>query len=544
MRVIGYINTFDELADTDRRLGRKVANHGLVRALLEHSRAEQLHFFLPFYGAVKPFERVYGPWLNTRVNQERVRLLPALKLPLALHQSPYTAIHAAELDRYFPEMCHLRNRWAKDPFPITCTTHTLSYWSTQVRNLYKVLPGARAYDSIFATSRAAQEYLARSLGEETARLQELGLGASYAGRIDRVPLGVNLAEFSGLERGQALAALGLPPGPFTVLCLGRITPSDKYDLRPILGVLALLNQEREVRLLLAGAGKGKALQELKDTAAGLGLAERMHLFPDFDTSLKPSLFAAADVFLSPADNLQETFGLSILEAMASGLPVVASDFSGYRDLVVHGETGFLVPTLGPADYGLLDAVWPVLAEHIAALQVAQRTALDLKALAGYLATLRDQPELRRNLGRAGQERVARHYDWGVVIRRMEELWDELASQAAAAPPAARPEADVCGAGLGQVFGHFVSRAIAENDTIKPGPLAGEFNAGRWAREPYADLSDLLPPQGLEMILAGLEELGGSARLSRLEQHLGRSLPPQMCEHLVLHGLKYGVLALA
>ncbi len=53
---------------------------------------------------------------------------------------------------------------------------------------------------------------------------------------------------------------------------------------------------------------------------------------------------AADVFVSPSDNIQETFGLAVIEAMASGLPVVASDWDGYRDLVADGETGFLVPT--------------------------------------------------------------------------------------------------------------------------------------------------------------------------------------------------------
>ena len=64
--------------------------------------------------------------------------------------------------------------------------------------------------------------------------------------------------------------------------------------------------------------------------------------PASDEDRKLAL-AAADLFCSPADNLQETFGLSVLEAMASSLPVVASDWNGYRDLVLHGSTGWLVP---------------------------------------------------------------------------------------------------------------------------------------------------------------------------------------------------------
>ena len=55
------------------------------------------------------------------------------------------------------------------------------------------------------------------------------------------------------------------------------------------------------------------------------------------------------------DNLQETFGISIIEAMAAGTAaVVASDFSGYRDLVLHGKTGLLIPSLAPSDYRILD----------------------------------------------------------------------------------------------------------------------------------------------------------------------------------------------
>lgn len=544
MQALGFINTFDELAGADQRIGRKVANYGLVSALLEHSTADELHFYLPFQKAVNPFEKSYRPWLEKAPNPERVRLLPALKMPVALTRVDYLAMHAAELDRYFPELCHLRNRWAAKPFPITCTTHTLSYWSTQVRNLYKLLPGPMPFDAVFCTSRAAKKHLHAAFEAAAAGLRGLGMqGAGYDGRLEIVPLGVHSADFQSRDQGQALQRLDLAPGPLTLLCLGRLRPSDKYDLLPILGVARQLADSFDLRLILAGGESKRYGQDLLNAAEELGLGGKVHLFADFDSKIKPDLYAAADVFISPADNLQETFGLTILEAMAAGLPVVASDFSGYRDLVADGETGFLIPTLGPADTGLIDAGWPILSEFTCALQMAQRTAIDLGALRVKLETLLADPNLRQQMGQAGRKRVQVRFDWSVVVRAMEEKWREL--KASAPPQAIDPKPfNVAGAGLASLFGHFTTNTISGSHHLAPGPFAASFAQGTWARKPFADLGDLLPPQGLEMILNGLQDLGGQASLAELQQHLAQNLPPQMCEHLALHGLKYGVLALA
>jgi glycosyltransferase involved in cell wall biosynthesis len=543
LQALGFVNAFDELSQPDQRIGRKVANYGLVSALLEHSSVDELHFYLPFQKAVKPFEKGYGPWLQKAPNPERVRLLPALKMPVALTRVDYLAMHAAELDRYFPELCHLRNRWAVKPFPVTCTTHSLSYWSTQVRNLYKLLPGPLPFDAVFCTSRAAQKHLQAAFTAAAAQLRGLGMqGAGYAGRLEILPLGVRAADFQNHSPSQALQNLDLKPGPLNLLCLGRLRPSDKYDLLPLLAVVGQLCGRFDLRLILAGGESRLYGQDLLKAGAELGLGGKVKLFADFDSRIKPDLYAAADVFISPADNLQETFGLTILEAMAAGLPVVASDFSGYRDLVIEDETGFLIPTLGPADTGLIDAGWPIMTEFTSALQMSQRTALDLGFLRARLETLLSDAELRRKMGDAGQRRIAERFDWPVVIKAMETKWQEL--KAAAPPQAITPRPpNVAGAGLASLFGHFTTRLISPSDRLAPGPFAEAFTQGSWARQPFTDLGDLLPPAGLEMILEGLQKLGGQAELAQLQNLLGPSLPPQMCEHLVLHGLKYGVLAL-
>ena len=71
---------------------------------------------------------------------------------------------------------------------------------------------------------------------------------------------------------------------------------------------------------------------------------RLTIVDGTDPETRYGVWRAADIFTSLSDNIQETFGLVIIEAMSCGLPVVASDWNGYRDLVVDGETGFLVPT--------------------------------------------------------------------------------------------------------------------------------------------------------------------------------------------------------
>lgn len=544
MRALGFISTFDELASADRRLGRKVANYGMVAALLEHSSAEELHFFLPFAGALKPFEAGYAKWLERPEIKDRVHLWHAAGMASVLERRPFDAFHAGELDRYFPELCHLRNRLTSDPFPVTCTTHTLSYWSSQVRNLYKVLPGPRPYDAVFCTSRAARLHLEQSFAQSSQRLADLGLSqAGFRGGLEIVPLGVDAREFGQVEREPARKELGLDPGAFTLLCLGRLTATDKFDLMPLLGCLALLSRQVELQVILAGAADSGHGRELEDMAKQMGLAERVHVFANFDSALKPKLYGAADVLVSPADNLQETFGLSILEAMAAGLPVVASDFSGYRDLVEHKKTGYLIPTLGPSDYHSLDAVHPLLGERTAALQISQRTAIRIGPLLEALTALAENPERAKEMGRAGRQRVLDRFDWPKVVGLMEQTWRKLGDAARQEPPSGSMESDVLGAGLGPSFGHFVSRSLDGRDVLVPGPLAGQFLAGAWAAEPYADLAGIINPKGLKRLLASVAKSGGGARLANLCDELAAEMPAYHVEHLALYGLKYGVLEL-
>ena len=130
---------------------------------------------------------------------------------------------------------------------------------------------------------------------------------------------------------------------------------------------------------------------------------------------------------------QETFGLAPVEAMAAGLPVVVSDWDGYRFTVNDGVEGFRIPTLAPAyanqgeeialqhDHGLLSYQ-----DYVGA--VAQHVAVDIELAAVAISRLAEDPSLRQRMGEAGRVSVQQRFDWRVVARLHKQLYAELAEQ--------------------------------------------------------------------------------------------------------------------
>jgi glycosyltransferase involved in cell wall biosynthesis len=160
-------------------------------------------------------------------------------------------------------------------------------------------------------------------------------------------------------------------------------------------VPSLLEAVPEVTVLLVGDGPLRG--DLEAQAARLGVAGRvLFLGPRRDAS---TLLPAFDVLVLPS--VVEGMSNTLLEAMAARLPVVATDVGGNPEVVVDGETGFLVP---PGDPGRLAA---------ATLKLLQA------------------PEMARDMGAAGRRRVEAHYRADAMVRRIEGLYDGLLGRSAA-----------------------------------------------------------------------------------------------------------------
>ena len=220
------------------------------------------------------------------------------------------------------------------------------------------------------------------------------------GRITVVPCGYDPAEFQPGDQAAARRRLGLDPDERVILQLGRIVRRKGIDtVIEALGRLARVHQV-DARLLIVG-GPDRVVDRTRDAelarlmalAEAEGVTDRVSFVGRRDRAELADFYAAADVFVSTP--WYEPFGITPLEAMACGTPVIGSDVGGIKYTVRDGETGFLVPPRDP------------------------------DALADRLARALSDRQLLHALGQNGLARVRRAFTWRHVAAALSEVYDEV-----------------------------------------------------------------------------------------------------------------------
>ena len=206
-----------------------------------------------------------------------------------------------------------------------------------------------------------------------------------------VPCGFDPGEFSPMDRTEARRQLGLDADEFIVLQLGRLVPRKGID--NVIRSMAHLPHDKPSRLLVVGGESDEPderitpeIARLRGIARDMGVDARVTFTGRRQRNELRRYYCAADVFVTTP--WYEPFGITPLEAMACGTPVVGSAVGGIQYTVMQGVTGFLVPAHDPA----------ALAERLAALQA--------------------NPALARALGRAGIRRARSMFTWERVALQL------------------------------------------------------------------------------------------------------------------------------
>jgi glycosyltransferase involved in cell wall biosynthesis len=350
------------------------------------------------------------------------------------------------------------------------------------------------WDALVCTSPAVRdnvEAMFEGLGAHLA--ERTGGRAPPRPALPVIPLGVDAAALAALaDRPQARARLrgelGLAEADVLVLWVGRLSYYEKAFPQPMFKAVRQARDATGARVtfVLAGWFPDAADRNHYEAAAQAHAPGVDVRFEDGnDAERLGELWAAADIFLSLVDNIQETFGITPLEAMAAGLPLVASDWDGYRATVRDGVEGFLVPTLLGGAGGGLGA--GLVERHVLGLAtyqfyvgaVAQHTAVHIGRAGEALAQLIREPDLRRRMGAAGRARVAEAFDWPVVARQVRALTEELAALRAGSPdPPAKAAADPVRGDPFRTFEAFATQALSLDDwlTVSPGVTSADVTA--------------------------------------------------------------------
>lgn len=306
-----------------------------------------------------------GETIPVPVNGSVARIAPwpaaSRRTRQALDDFGPQVVHAHE--PFVPSASLFAARWGGAP--VVATFHAYADRSPLLAAAAPAL--RRVWDRLavrVAVSEAARRFVSRR----------------FRGEVRVIPNGVDVDLFRGADPAQ------LPEGE-RVLFVNRLDPRKGFSVM-VEAFRALGETHPDALLVVAGDGTERAAV----TELPRALRERVVMLGDVPHPHLPAYYAACEVFVAPAVG-RESFGIVLVEAMAAGLPVVASDIPGYREVVRRDEDGLLVPPRDPA-----------------ALAAAVGRLLDDRGLAGRLAA-------------AGAARAAR-FSWEGVTREIESAYEE------------------------------------------------------------------------------------------------------------------------
>jgi glycosyltransferase involved in cell wall biosynthesis len=535
-----------------RLLGRQAAGEGFLKGLIQHGTSAKLYCYAESRASLQDFVRRVQPWSQRDLH---ITWIP--------HGDARGLAAAGTL--YRPDLLLEEHAWQRRytsprDFSLCGVTHTIATRRALEALGRLLIAPLEPWDALICTSRAVRDAVERIHVTYGEYLAERCAATALAPRLKLpiIPLGVDADRLAHDANPKARAALrselSIGADDVVVLYVGRLIHYAKAHPVPMYLALEKAAQRSDKKLHLIQAGwfeqEGRIEEDFKQAAARLCPSVRSVFLDGRKPAVRATIWAAADIFMSLSDNVQETFGITPIEAMASGLPAVVSDWDGYKESVRDGIDGFRVPTLCPAPGAALDwaAAFGMDTMNYSTFiaNAAMVTSVDVEAAARALTTLVGDADLRRRMGDAGRQRARETFDWRSVIRAYEELWQELGELRGQASghgsERVRIPNPLCDDPF-RLFGHYASATLRAQTLLGATPaLLAETarylreNAlcalGREQRAPAALIDQLLEALRTE------GPLSVSTLLTRFE-----SVPAPILSRTLVHLLKLDLLEL-
>ena len=407
-------------------MGRNAAGESFFRAYLNHKNQPNKYIYFEDSRFLNSFQEVSKKF-DSSSNFKYIthQNISSLSEPGSIFYPGPSISNLAKL-RSFTGHCE----WG-----IIGITHTTSSASAMDSICQLLTSPIYPWDALICTSNAVKSNVEKLLSYQFSFLkQHLGADKFSQPSLPVIPLGIHCDDYNFTPEDKLISrnSLEIHNDEIVVLYLGRLSFHAKAH--PLAMYQALEDASkltsRKIVLIECGWHANDHIMKAFSDAAHLTCPSIKLINLDGRSKKNRDLaWASADIFCSLSDNIQETFGITPIEAMARGIPLVVSDWNGYRDSVIHMEQGFLIPTYMP-QAGLGTDLASRHAFNIDTYDMycghsSSMIAVDVSQTVKAFVSLFNSEELRLKMGKSGKSRAQNIYDWNNVIRQYEKLWSKL-----------------------------------------------------------------------------------------------------------------------
>ena len=411
-------------------MGRQAAGWSFLKALIEN-RSERLGLYIKSDEAISDFKASAGTLLDSD-EKLLVNFIPYNE-PFKSQEFGGIFVPGPGIAKFADE----RSIYGNNIYSIVGITHTTATHRvmSDLRNI--ITHDVAPWDALICTSKCVLDTVKRVFEEEmTFLLERFGNIKEFTlPELPIIPLGIDYNEFNYSDdfRNDSRKSLNINNDDIVVSFVGRLSFHAKAHHYPMYVALQNLSKKisnKKIHLIQTGWFGNEFIEKaFHEEADKLCPDIICHFLDGKDQSNKHLTLSASDIFMSLSDNIQETFGITPLEGMASGIPVIVSDWDGYKDTVRDNKDGFRIKTISVGegegqDLAYNHMIGNINYDHYVGLS-AQRIAVDIGDLIEKLTELILNEDKRKEFGNNGKLRVKNHYDWPIILKQYSDLSDVL-----------------------------------------------------------------------------------------------------------------------
>lgn len=415
--------------ESERPIGIDVATREFIRAHFRFSKQEIFYCVCPDNDAFEIFKK-YGH--NEDVEVERC---------LSINQNDAIGLKETNcLLRYDPGI--VRNAWSRRYhgqrlYSICGVAHSSASANIMETVGNYMSSPLQSWDALICPSKAIRSSIKSIITAwEHNYTERFGSEPKCPLDLPVIPLGVDTEKIgklsSKINRKSQRELMGISKDEIVILYVGRLNYIAKANPLPLLIATEEVakTSTHPIRILFYGYFNDETNENAFEQAINqFSKNVKVTVVRHGDTRFPNGVWATGDIFCSLSDNIQESFGLTPVEAMAAGMPVIVSDWNGYRDTVQNGIEGITIPTYMPPAGAGEDLAYRYFSgqfnygDYLGA--TTQSIAVDLPNLVSAITTFCENTELRITMGEAGRKRASQSFDWSKIITAYDHLWGEL-----------------------------------------------------------------------------------------------------------------------